>query len=352
MEEKKESQKSLTDEEARLMKNNGKYTVGYNVQEVTDTKSHIVVNYETNNQAADVGSMERVISEAKGIMKREGIVDNITDQGYKDRKDMAECLKRGIRPEVTLGEEESYEVEFEYKEKEITEEKRKSTKEEDIKECLEAGVIPQAYEEILSEVRIIERTKIEKIEEIEQEEIDKEEIRRMAIEEECFIKDKETDKVYCPMGETLRRKSRNREKIKYCNKEACKRCKKPCTESKYKEVVMSEEQIISGTNKKLKNIYNPKIKKEKKKIKVVKMKLRPKEEDLRLRMGTSEHVHGTLKRTDDASYLLLKGLEKVNGELALSYCAVNLRRLKNLLGVEKILEYLEERINKKREKMA
>ena len=60
-------------------------------------------------------------------------------------------------------------------------------------------------------------------------------------------------------------------------------------------------------------------------------------------MGTSEHVHGTIKRTDDASYLLLKGKEKVNGELALSYSVVNLRRLINLISYEELMNYLNEK---------
>ena len=354
MEEKGQRQKSLTDSEARLMKNNGKYTVGYNVQEITDTKSHIVTNYEANNNPADIGSMSRVASEAKEIMGiKEGVIDNITDQGYKDRKDMAECLKKGIRPQVTLGEEEKYEIEFEYKEKEISEEKRKSQEEKDIKECLEAGVIPEVYEDILSEVEIKEKKVVESEEEIRSgEKIEKEDIRAMAIEKGIFIKDKESNKVFCPQGETLRPKSRNENGVKYCNKMACKGCKKPCTLSKFKELIMKQDDIVSIPKEKkeakeLKKKYNPEVKKKKKKVTVVKMKLIPKEEDLKLRMRTSEHVHGTLKRTDDASYLLLKGTEKVNGELALSYSAINLRRIINIVGVEKILEYLEEKMRTK-----
>ena len=353
IEESKESQKSLTDKDARLMKNNGKYTVGYNVQEITDSKSHIVTNYEATNNPADIGSMNRVASEAKEIMDTEEIIDNITDQGYKDRKDMAECLKNGIRPQVTLGEEESYEIEFEYVEKEISEEKRASKKIEDIKECLEAGVIPKVYEDILSEVEIKEKRVLESIEEIKEgEEIEKEDLRKLAVEKEVFIKDKESNKVFCPQGETLRPKSSKDEEVKYCNKMACKRCKKPCTKAKYKELSMKINQIVSvpvgnEEGKEIKKKFNPQVKKNTKKVKVVKMKLRPKEEDIKLRMGTSEHVHGTLKRADDGSYLLLKGLEKVNGELALSYCAINLRRIVNLLGVERIMKYLEEKIERR-----
>jgi len=353
MEESGESQKSLTDKDARLMKNNGKYTVGYNVQELTDAKSHIVINYEASNNPADLGSLERVTSEGRKTLGREGIIDNITDQGYKDRKDMGECLKKGIRPQVTLGEDKNYEIEFEYKEKEISEEKRKSTKEKDLKETLEAGVIPEAYEDILSEIEVVEKEEIENVEEIEaKENIDEEDLRKIAVENEVFVKDKKHNKVFCPQGEVLRPKSKKGDKIKYCNKLACKRCKKPCTASKFKEILMEENQAIlspkgNAKGKELKQKYNPKQKKTTTTKKVVKVKLTPKAEDLKLRMGTSEHVHGTLKRADDASYLLLKGVEKVNGELALSYCAVNLRRLINMIGIKKIMEYLEDKKAKK-----
>lgn len=358
MEESGESQKSLIDKDARLMKNNGKYTVGYNVQELTDTKSHIVINYEANNNPADFGSMERVTIEGKETLGRKGIIDNIADQGYKDRKDMAECLKKGIRPQVTLGEDKNYEIEFEYNEKEISEEKRKSSEVRDLKECLEAGVIPDAYKDILSEIEVVEKEEIENVEEIEaKENIDEEDLRKIAVENEVFVKDRIRNKVFCPHGEVLRPKSKKGEKTRYCNKLACKRCKKPCTTSKFKELLMGENQVIlsptgNEKGKELKKKYNPKQKKKTTTKKVVKVKLTPKEEDLKLRMGTSEHVHGTLKRADDASYLLLKGVEKVNGELALSYCAVNLRRLINMLGVEKIMEYFREKMLEKGKQLA
>ena len=58
-------------------------------------------------------------------------------------------------------------------------------------------------------------------------------------------------------------------------------------------------------------------------------------------MGLSEHPHGSMKRNDDASYFLLKGLNKVEIETALYYSAFNLRRVIKILGVPRILELLE-----------
>ena len=350
IEESGERQKSLTDKEARLMKNNEKYEVSYNVQEVTDTKSHLVMEYKANNNPADSGTLEEMSEATKEITGKE-IIDNITDKGYLDRDDMAKCLEKGIRPQVTLPENEEYfEVEFEYVENEISEKEKKSRNEKKIKKCLEAGVIPEVYKKILSEVKVEEKKEVIELEGLEEEEeIDEEDLRRLGMKEGCFVKDKKHNKVFCPQGEVLRPKSNHGNKVKYCNKLACQRCKNPCTRSKYKELLMGPNQIVSTVGKKkgnseIRKKYNKTSQKKVVIKKVVKAKLIPEKRKLKKRMRTSEHVHGTLKRTDDASYLLLKGKEKVNGELALSYCAINLRRLINLVTYDKLIEYLNNKL--------
>ena len=201
MEEEGESQKSMTDKEARLMKNNGKFSVCYNNQVLVDEGSHLVLNYNVDNNPSDTGTMEKIVKEAKEITKKEDeVVINITDKGYNERKDMGKCLEEGIIPEVTLPEgKKYYEIEIEYEEGEVREEERESSKKEDIKK----------------------------------------------------------------------------------------------------------------------------------------------------RMGISEHAHGSMKRSDHASYFLMKGKEKVNGEMALYYLGYNLRRLINIKGVKELKKYLEKRIEKR-----
>jgi len=54
-----------------------------------------------------------------------------------------------------------------------------------------------------------------------------------------FVRDLEKDRVYCPTGEILRKKStRKNGDIRYANKMACKQCeaKSKCTRSVWKEV--------------------------------------------------------------------------------------------------------------------
>jgi transposase len=48
-------------------------------------------------------------------------------------------------------------VEFDYKESSVTDAQKNSTRPEDIRTCLEAGVVPAVYDGILSDTKIMER---------------------------------------------------------------------------------------------------------------------------------------------------------------------------------------------------
>lgn len=58
------------------------------------------------------------------------------------------------------------------------------------------------------------------------------------------------------------------------------------------------------------------------------------------RMCSSEHPFGTIKRARGFSYFLLRGLKKVTGEFALMCLGYNIKRAKNLLGFEKMMELM------------
>ncbi len=58
------------------------------------------------------------------------------------------------------------------------------------------------------------------------------------------------------------------------------------------------------------------------------------------RKKVAEHPFGTVKRAFGASYLLLKGLRKVGGEVGLLMTAYNLRRAVNILGVDGLMQAL------------
>lgn len=349
MEEKGESQKSITDKEARLMKDNGAYNVCYNMQALVTTDNHMMANYEITTNPADYGSMKNIVEECEEELE-EKIEANITDKGYRERKDMMECLEMGVKPEVTLEKgEETIELETVYEENEVTEEEIKSRKKEDIKKVLRAGKIPEIYKDKIKSIKVEEKRVRGYKEEEELEELGEEEKRELAYEEKIFIRDIEKEKVYCPEGRILRKKSVHGDRIRYCNKLACKNCKRPCTRAEYKEVDFREGQkiVIPNGNNKTTKKKGKREKVETKREKRVKIEYKVDKEKVEKRKTISEHNHGSMKRWDNAGYCLLKGKEKVTGEVALYCCAYNIRRAINICTVEKLLEYFEE---KKKEK--
>jgi len=158
MEEEGITQISLTDEDARLMKTaNGGFDVCYNVQIMVDPQSHIIGNFQVTNNGNDKGLINQVTQEAKETLGVD-IIEAVTDTGFEDREDILKCILSGTIPHVpTASGDESYELELEHKENEISEELINSTKAEDIKACLEAGVLPKAYEGKGIEVSIEEK---------------------------------------------------------------------------------------------------------------------------------------------------------------------------------------------------
>jgi transposase len=67
----------------------------------------------------------------------------------------------------------------------------------------------------------------------------------------------------------------------------------------------------------------------------VRMRLHPEVMDERKKVV--EHTFGTVKRAFGASYLLLRGLRKVSGEVGLLLFSYNLRRALNIVGVEALM---------------
>lgn len=76
------------------------------------------------------------------------------------------------------------------------------------------------------------------------------------------------------------------------------------------------------------------------KIKIVLLKPRPDREKMSQRLCLSEHPFGTIRHSMGADYFLLNGLEKVAGEFALSAIAYNLKRSRNLLGFNKMMNLM------------
>lgn len=93
----------------------------------------------------------------------------------------------------------------------------------------------------------------------------------------------------------------------------------------------SGEQEKDDSNKK-DPPNQPKKKLQFEKVKLVRFKLKPDRKKMGQRLRLSEHPFGTLKRALGASYFLLKGKRKNNGEFALMSMGYNLVRGLNIHG--------------------
>ena len=365
-------QYAANDAESRLMKNHyGGYNPSYNVQTAVDSESHMIENVEVTNQCTDHGLIEQT---ALGCGKKDGeIVEIVADNGYEQPDDMAACLENGIKPNVFLSKvenEEGYkvhkkeiELSFDYEEKEISEEEKASTKSEDIKKCLHAGVVPNCYKNCLEVEKDEEgnaKVKTSKIFDVSKE--DPMGIDNLTDEEKIdlaitgyFVRDIKADRVYCPAGRILRRKSvKAKGSIRYANKLACSKCpfKEQCfKESKttrWKEIDFTKESRIKkanfrtdGKDEEIAEI--PKAVITKKQVGVEKkvvFRFKPDRDKLDNRKCLSEHPFGTIKRYMNGDHFLLKGKIKVKAEICLTALGYNFKRLISIFSTKTLMTAL------------
>lgn len=64
-------------------------------------------------------------------------------------------------------------------------------------------------------------------------------------------------------------------------------------------------------------------------------------EKIRQRQWLVEHPFGTLKRSFDQGYVLLKGIDKVRTEFSLSVLAYNMKRVINIMGVNELVKAVQ-----------
>lgn len=291
MEESGQSQMSITDADARLMKIKNGFAVAYNLQTAVDSNTHLIRDFQMTNRVTDHGLLATTL---KGIRDESGgVIETVADRGYESAEDMIRCLEDGIIPHViTEDGRDGYELEISYEEAEAD---AGSTEPEELKKALHAGVIPEAYKDVISGIEVKEvRGKVK-----DDPEEDKtagavygtqEEMTARA-KEGYFVRDPERNLVYCPNGEVLRQKCvKKNGNIRYANKNACRHC--------------------------------------------------PDRNKTAERMCLSEHPFGTIKRAMGFTYFLLKGMRKVTGEFALMCLGYNIKRVRNLLGFDKMMELM------------
>jgi len=352
MEESGQSQMSLIDADAKLMKSKNGFAVAYNPQTAVDSNTHLIRDFQMTNQVTDHGLLDSTLEEVR--KESDGIIETVADRGYESEEDMVKCLEDGIIPHVITDEgKDGYEIEIDYWESDVD---ASSTEPEKLKKTLHAGVIPDAYKEVISDMEVTEvRRKVsdetKKDEETTSIYGTSEEMQARA-KEGYFVRDPERNLVYCPNGEILRQKCvKKNGNIRYANKNACRHCpnRNKCYKGKneWKEIDFTKDCLekpcrdwlkaegkTPDKNKETKGNYHFEIKK------VVKFFLKPNRGKTAERMCLSEHPFGTIKRAMGFTYFLLKGMRKVTGEFALMCLGYNIKRAKNLLGFDKMMELM------------
>ena len=350
LEQSGEKQISLTAPDARLMKASEGFCVGYNTHVAVDAESHLIAGFAVTNNPTDHGQITSVAGDVK---KEYGVpvLEGTADKGYECPEDHANALANGIVPNVIQCDGGCTEyVKFDYHEAEITDGRKASTRPEDLRACLEAGVVPDAFRDILTDVEVTEeKSYVADIPNSAVLKMTAEEMKAKAAEG-YFVRDAERNLVYCPQGHLLKQKSlKNNGMIRYCNKLACKQCKNKCTTAKFKEADFNKDKLII-----LAKGYKPqasddsgddrsKPPRQKRTIevrKVVKYVLHLNEKKMDQRKCLSEHPFGTLKRSLGQYYFLLKGFVKVTAEMALFCLSYNLRRAINMKGVPALMAAL------------
>ena len=326
MEETGASQLSLTDADARLMKNKNGFAVSYNPQTAVDSETHLIRNFEMTNQVTDHGLIGPTMDQIRKDSPNQ-VLEAVADKGYEDTNDMAECLDNGIIPHVITDDgKDGYEIEIPYEEAEadIT-----STKPNELKKALHSGQIPEAYKDVISDIKVENvRRKVsnDTSEEIKSPYGTPETMKERAMQG-YFVRDPERNLVYCPAGEILRQKCiKKGGQIRYANKNACRHCpnRNKCYHGKneWKEVDFSKDKLEKpcidwlksegrvpdscGVDKKGKSHYEM--------VKIVRFFLKPDIAKTSKRMCLSEHPFGTIKRSLGFTYFLLNGIKKVTGE--------------------------------------
>lgn len=352
MEESGQSQMSITDADARLMKIKNGFAVAYNPQTAVDSNTHLIRDFQMTNRVTDHGLLATTL---KGIRDESGgVIETVADRGYESAEDMIRCLEDGIIPHViTEDGRDGYGLEISYEEAEAD---AGSTEPEELKKALHAGVIPEAYKDVISGIEVKEvRSKVK-----DDPEEDKtagavygtqEEMTARA-EEGYFVRDSERNLVYCPKGEVLRQKCiKKNGNIRYANKNACRHCpdRNKCYKGRneWKEIDFTKDCLekpckdwLKAEGKKADEIKAATGKYHYEKRKVVRFVLKPDRNKTAERMCLSEHPYGTIKRAMGFTYFLLKGMRKVTGEFALMCLGYNIKRARNLLGFDKMMELM------------
>jgi transposase len=250
-----ESQVSLTDQDARLMKTSQGSAVCYNLQTVVDSKHKLIVTYEVTNDGNDLGQLANMAQQGKEAL---GVAELtlLADGGYFDGNTIKECEDAGITTYLPLPQSAA---------------------------ATKRGVFPAAR----------------------------------------FTYDEQRDIFVCPQGEELtfsNLETARKKEFRTYRTNACGTCplRAQCTTSK-------------KNGRRMRRWVNQAV------LERLKERIRGHPELLKERKKLAEHPFGTIKRAMDQGYFLMRGMKKVTTETSFTVLAYNLKRVINIMGVEKMI---------------
>ena len=140
---------------------------------------------------------------------------------------------------------------------------------------------------------------------------------------EEFSYDATSDTYRCPEGHTLSRETewlkRGEPHLAYAHPEACRSCprKAQCTTADYRRITRwAGEAIVEAMHARV--AAHPEI--------------------IAQRKAIVEHPFGSIKFWQEQRAFMMRGLEKVRGEFHLSALVYNMKRVINIVGMERLLE--------------
>jgi len=315
-----ETQLLLTDSDARRMHSKDGFHCSYNVQTAVDNKHHMISEFDVTNKN-DMGQAKDFTDKVKETLNVDTI-EALMDKGYDKNQDIFNCLMNGTIANAAIKEDKDERLfTIEYKETNITEEIKNSTKPQDIQACLHAGVLPKCYQNKNISLEYQDNETLS-----------------------CF-KLNDDGTVTCPMGQTLRQCRTKGCQKHYYSKAACRFCTNKCTSghhkvvafgpnTKYVPIVMNNHPNLLKLppDTKLPNNFT------KRNNKQVLIRMKHTYEMTVQRMGLVEHPFGTIKWHLGFHYFLCRGFQKVTAEMSFACLAYNIRRALNVLGPKELLK--------------
>jgi hypothetical protein len=95
-----ETQKSLTDPDARLMKGANGFDISYNVQMSVDSKHKLIAKFDVTNDGNDMKQLADMALATAEILEAPNLIA-AADAGYDSASEIARCIGNGIVPQVS-----------------------------------------------------------------------------------------------------------------------------------------------------------------------------------------------------------------------------------------------------------